>query len=42
MKDGAYAFEGDIPLPALDAVSDPVLKRIWRKQGREDLFIELG
>ena len=42
MQDGAYAFEGDIPLPALDAVSDPVLERIWRKQGREDLFFELG
>ena len=42
MKDCAYAFEGDIPLPAPDAVSDPVLERIWRKQGREDLFIELG
>ena len=42
MKDGAYAFKGDIPLPTLDAVNDPVLAQIWRTQGREDLFIDLG
>lgn len=41
LKDGELVFQGDIPLPKLDQVNDPVLKDIWRENGRDDLFIEL-
>jgi len=41
MKDGDYVYDGDIPLPTLDQVDDPILEEIWRKNGREKLFFDL-
>ena len=32
MKDGDCVYDGDIPLPTLGQVDDPILEEIWRKK----------
>ena len=41
MKDGTYVYEGDIPLPTLDQVEDPILERMWQTTDRRRLLIDL-
>ena len=42
MADGEFRRNADVPLPRLDEVDDPVLRRIWSPDAQELLIADLG